>query len=64
MKLKSVLVYFNVWNAFEVIYAPASMYFSLSLSFFPPFFFFLTEKKNKIKIGGVNWISRLHSQTL
>lgn len=65
MKLKLVLVYFNVWNVFQVIYAPASMCFSLSLSLCLslsplPFFFLRTEKKYL----GVNWISRLHSQTL
>lgn len=61
MKLKFVLVYFNVWNVFEVIYAPAAMCFSLFVSLSlpsPPFF--KTEKKYL----GVNWISRLRSQTL
>lgn len=48
MKLKFVLVYFNVWNVFEVIYAPTSMCFSLFVSLSPPSFFFPLKKKKNI----------------
>lgn len=49
MKLKFVLVYFNVWNVFQVIYAPASMCFSLCLSLsLPSLFFSLKQGKKNI----------------
>lgn len=49
MKLKPVLVYFNVWNVSEVIYAPTWMYFSPFVFLSPLFhflgFFFFNRKK-------------------
>lgn len=64
MKLEFVLVYFNVWNVFQVIYAPASMCFSFFVSLFLSFHFFPSLKQEKKTYLGVNWFSRLGSQTL
>lgn len=52
MKLEFVLVYFNVWNVFQVIYAPTSTCFSLFVSLFLSSTFFSSLKQEKSIFGG------------
>lgn len=51
MKLEFVLVYFNVWNVFQVIYAHVSMCFFLFVSLFLSLHSFCSLKQEK-KIFG------------
>lgn len=65
MKLEFVLVYFNVWNVFQVIYAPTSMCFFLFVSLFLSlyFFFFFSlkqEKKNIWELIGFPGLAARH----